>query len=249
MTKTVVIIQARVGSTRLPRKVLLSLGGQTVLSRVIDRVRRCRLVDQIVVATTDQAEDDVIVEEVTRCGTVVTRGSQDDVLSRYCLAATETQAHRIIRITSDCPLVDPDLIDLLITRFDERSREGRPVDYLSNTHPRTFPHGLDAEMFTIDALRIANQEATERFEREHVTPFFYLNPTRFRLDNIAQAIDQSKLRWTLDEPADFRFFERVFASFAPNTFVDTAQVLDLLARNPEISNINSHVEQKHLKAA
>lgn len=247
--KTVVIVQARVGSTRLPHKVLMTLGGQTVLGRVLSRLRWCHLVNEVVVATTDQPADDAIVDEAKRCGVRSVRGSEQDVLSRYHLAADATNATTIIRITSDCPLVDPALIDRMIARFHQKQSLRRPVDYLSNTHPRTFAHGLDVEIFHRDGLEIANREATENHEREHVTPFFYLHPSRFHLDNIVQALDHSALRWTLDEPADQQFFEALFRHFDPEQMITTDQVLALLKQCPELSQINAHVQQKNLRAA
>ncbi|MEX1027535.1 MAG: glycosyltransferase family protein [Candidatus Paceibacterota bacterium] len=247
--KTTVIIQARVGSTRLPRKVLLDLGGQSVLSRVIERMQHCRHVDQVVVATTDHALDDAIVEEAHRCQTTVVRGSEADVLDRYYQAAVHVGATDVIRITADCPLIDPILIDRLIQQFHGRRAAGTPLDYLSNVHPRTFPRGLDAELFTTDALRTAHREAVATFEREHVTPFFFLNPDRFRMDNHAQQVDHSALRWTLDEPADLEFFQAVFRFFSKEQFISTEQVLALLEKHPEIACLNAHIEQKKLRAA
>ncbi|MCA9118678.1 MAG: glycosyltransferase family protein [Planctomycetaceae bacterium] len=247
--KTTVIIQARLGSTRLPRKVLMNLGGQSVIGRVIERMQRCQYVDQVVVATTDHVIDDAIVDEAARYETTAVRGSEDDVLDRYYQAAIHVEATEVIRITADCPLIDPVLIDRLISEFHKRRNAGNPLDYFSNVHPRTFPRGLDAEMFTVDALRVAHREAAATFEREHVTPFFYLNPKRFRMDNFAQAIDQSKLRWTLDETADLDFFRAVFRKIPSEQFITTEHVLSLLNEYPEIARLNSHIEQKKLRAA
>ena len=247
--KTVVIVQARVGSTRLPRKVLLQLGGKSVLGRVLERLQWCQQVAEVVVATTDQPADHAIVAEANRCGVKAVRGSEQDVLARYYQAASAVDADAIVRITSDCPLVDPRLIDQMILRFHQRRSGPQPVDYLSNTQPRTFPHGLDTEIFTFEGLATAHQEAKESFEREHVTPYFYLHPKRFCLHNFAQAIDQSALRWTLDEPADQQFFEAVFRHFDSTEMVTTERVLQLIRRFPELSQINAHVHQKPLRAA
>jgi len=247
--KTVVIIQARMGSTRLPGKVLFELGGQTVLSRVIQRVKRCQYVDEIVVATTNHVVDDAIESEAERCQGTVARGSESDVLARYQQAATAVDATEVVRITSDCPFVDPLIIDQLIVDFRQQRAAGEPFDYLSNTQQRTYPHGLDAELFTAEALDIAFAEATETFEREHVTPYFYLNPARFRLGNLTQSIDQSKLRWTLDEPADLLLFRVGLRHFVGKSYFSTQQVLDLLEKRPEISLINANVNQKKLRAA
>ena len=247
--KTVVIVQARTGSTRLPGKVLKSLCGQTVLGHVINRVRRCVEIDGIVVATTVQAEDIAIADEADRLGVACFRGSETDVLSRYCLAAREAQADLIVRITSDCPLVDPEVLDRHAAQFKDAVQAGRPIDYLSNTHPRSFPHGLDVEVFHMAGLVSANREATESYEREHVTPFFYLRPERFVIENIVQPADQSQLRWTLDEADDWAFFEAVFAKLPAGEFPSTERVLALLDRYPELTGINAGVLQKSLKAA
>ena len=247
--KTTVIIQARVGSTRLHRKVLLDLGGQSVLSRVIERLQHCQRVDQVVVATTDLALDDAIVDEAHRCQTTVVRGSEADVLARYYQAASHVGATDIVRVTADCPLIDPLLIDRIIEEFHKRRDAGAPLDYFSNVHPRTFPRGLDAELFTMEALRIAHREAEATLEREHVTPFFYLNPDRFVMDNYVQQVDQYALRWTLDESADMAFVRAVFRKISPEQFIGTETVLSLLKKHPEIGRINAHVEQKKLKAA
>jgi spore coat polysaccharide biosynthesis protein SpsF len=244
--KKVVIIQARIGSTRLPRKVLLHIGGQSVLSRVVNRVRCARQVDEVAIATTDLPEDDAIVAEARRCCAAVYRGSQSDVLDRYLQTAVHCSADVIVRITSDCPLIDPRLIDQLLMKFETADA---PLDYMSNVHPRSFPHGLDAEVFTIEALKIAHREAQQPHEREHVTPYFYQHPERFRLGNLCQDIDQSRLRWTLDEPDDQRFFEALFQHFDASEPVTTEQVIELLRCRPELGRINAHVQQKPLKAA
>ncbi len=247
--KTVVIVQARTGSTRLPRKVLRSLVGQTVLGHVIGRLNRCRLVDQIVIATTDQPEDIAIVNEGQRLQTTVVRGSENDVLARYHKAAHHVGADLIIRVTSDCPLIDPVLIDELIERFKHAWAHGEAVDYLSNVHPRSYAHGLDAELFTIQALDRAFTEATQTYEREHVTPYFYLNLDKFKVANQQQSADHSQLRWTLDEPDDWRFFETVFERLNHLDYIGTTDVLSLLKQHPEIQLLNAKVQQKSLKAA
>lgn len=247
--KTVVIIQARTGSTRLPGKVLKQLRGQTVLGHVVNRVRRCGEIDEIVVATTDLDEDVAIVLEAQRLGANVFRGSETDVLSRYSLAARAAEAAVVVRVTSDCPFIDPDVIDQHVSTFKQAVKAGRRLDYLSNTHPRSFPHGLDVEVFSGAMLEQANREARAEYEREHVTPFFYLNPERFVIENISQPHDQSQLRWTLDEPADWAFFEAVFDKAPVGEFLNTAEILRLLEHYPELNAINSGVLQKTLKAS
>ena len=240
MSRMVVIIQARVGSTRLPRKVLLTLGDRTVLARVLARVGACQKVDEIVVATTDQESDDPIEAEVTRLGLSCFRGSETDVLARYHGAAQSVDAEHVIRITSDCPLIDPQLIDQMIDRYHAL---GSAVDYMSNALPRTFAHGLDTEIFSTKSLATAYNEASDPMHREHVTPFFYTQPDRFSLFGYTQDLDHSHLRWTLDEPSDWEFFKAIVARL-PDPMVPVSEVLDLLKRDPQLTQLNTHVQQK-----
>ena len=153
--RNVVIVQAQVGSTQMPRKVLLRLGNRTVLGRIVERLRFCAKVDEVVVATTNHADDDAIASECRRLNVRVVRGSEHDVLARYHHAATITRATNVIRVKSDSPLMDPQLIDRLITHYQECTRRGQDIDCVSNTRPRTFPHGLEVEMFSMRALAIA----------------------------------------------------------------------------------------------
>lgn len=240
--KTVAIIQARYGATRLPGKVLRRLGGRTVLAQVIARVRTCRQLDGVVVATTEQGADGAVAAEAERCGAGVFRGSEEDVLGRYYFAARESQADVIVRITADCPLYDGALLDRMLTDFRRA-----PVDYLSNVIHRTFPRGLDTEIFTFAALERAQGEARRPHEREHVTPYFYQHPERFQLRSYEEQPDLSGLRWTLDTPEDWELVEAVYAALQPaGRMFGTADILNLLNAHPELSKLNAHVEQKEL---
>ncbi|WP_413432509.1 cytidylyltransferase domain-containing protein [Crateriforma spongiae] len=238
----VCIIQARVGSSRLPGKTLRKLGDRTVLARVLTRVGMSKAIDRIVVATTDDPADDAIRDEALRCGVDCFRGDEFDVLARYHGAAVTFGAQHVVRVTSDCPLIDASLIDRMVEHYLKAA--GR-IDYLSNGLVRTFPHGLDTEIFSAAHLAIAFHEATDVAEREHVTPFLYRNPDRFRLENFAQGSDQSQHRWTLDEPDDLRFFEAV-VDYLPDPRVSTTEVLALLEQHPELARINASVRQKTL---
>jgi spore coat polysaccharide biosynthesis protein SpsF len=247
--KTVAIIQARMGSSRLPGKVLKELCGRSVLDHVITRVKACRSLDLVVVATTPAAADDGIVAETVRCGADVFRGSEDDVLARYHGAAQQSQADIVVRVTSDCPLFDPQVLEKMLQRFHAIKSEGGSVDYMSNSLERTFPRGLDAEIFTSSALERAYREANKPYEREHVTPYLYLNPTLFVLENFRQEVDQSSHRWTLDTEEDFRLLDEIFRTLSRDGKpVTTKAVLDLMARRPELKQINAHIEQKKLQA-
>lgn len=237
--RTVAIIQARMGSTRLPGKVLMDLGGETVLSRVLNRVQRTTLVDQVIVATTTVLQDDVIVQACLERGIRSFRGSEDDVLGRYYHAAVESGADVVVRITSDCPLIDPQVIDATIRLFTNQG-----CDYASNVFPRTYPRGLDVEVFSSDALGRAWQEARSLHEREHVTPYLYEHPARFRQVSLRAAKDYSRHRWTLDTPEDLQLLRAIYARMGNRNDFSWTAVLDLLEREPELGDLNSHVMQK-----
>src|SRR5215813_10564723 len=169
------IIQARMGSTRLPGKVLMDIGGRTALARVVARVSRASLVSDVIVATSDLPNDERIVEECNRLGVSCFRGSESDVLDRYYRAAQEFEADVVVRITSDCPVIDPQLVDDAIRVFQLHE-----ADYASNVIPRTYPRGLDTEVFATQAMAWAWLEAREPYQREHVTPYLYEHPEIFK---------------------------------------------------------------------
>lgn len=241
--KVVAIIQARMGSSRLPRKILRKLLNDSVLGHVVERTKAARKVDQVVIATTPAAEDEVIVQEANRLGVTVTRGSEQDVLERYYEAACEVNADIIVRITSDCPLLDWTLVDAMIGKFLSLAAAGDAVDYLSNTVTRSYPRGLDAEVFTLHALEKAHAEATSAVEREHVTPYLYRHPEIFRIAQFVGEVDMSQHRWTLDTDEDWLLLSAVFQHFGRPDFF-TAEVCDFLDANPEIFSLNAGVEQK-----
>ena len=245
--KVVAIVQARTGSTRLPRKVLMDLCGRTVLFRVIERVKACPEIDDIVIATTILPADEEIVAEAERCGVRWFRGSEEDVLERYFLAAKECGADAVLRITSDCPLLDPDLLGIMIREFKRLKRSDRPVDYLSNCLERSYPRGLDAEIFTFKALESAFLSAGLPAEREHVTPYLYGHPELFSVHSITGAVDHSGHRWTLDTSADYDLIVEIYRNLhQEGRIFTTAQVLDLLSKRPGLAAINAHVRQKEL---
>jgi spore coat polysaccharide biosynthesis protein SpsF len=239
--KVVVIIQARMGSTRLPGKVLRELGGQTALAWVIGRVQRFRRIDQVLVATTTLSADDAIVAEAERCGAAVFRGDEDDVLDRYYHAARHAQAEAIVRITSDCPLIDPEVSDHTILQFLDRG-----PDYASNVLERTYPRGLDTEVMTFGALERAWNSATETYQRAHVTPYLYQNPDKFCLLSVKGEADYSSYRWTLDTPADLAFLQEVYRRLGEAIDFTWHDVLALLEREPSLAEKNRNVLQKAL---
>jgi spore coat polysaccharide biosynthesis protein SpsF len=239
--RIVVVIQARMGSTRLPGKVLKDLGGDTVLGRVVSRVRRCRLVNDLVVATSTAPADDVILNECSRLKIRSFRGSEQDVLDRYYLAAREAQAEAVVRITSDCPLIDPGVSDKTIQAFLDVG-----PDYASNVLERTYPRGLDTEIVTIAALECAWRDAREAYQREHVTPFVYEHPERFRLLSVKGDHDYSQYRWTLDTPEDLEFIRAVYARDADGQDLGWEDVLNMVESEPDLAELNRHIIQKAL---
>ncbi len=243
--KTVAIIQARMSSTRLPGKVMKKLADRSVLAHVISRLQISMTLDDVVVATTTQPVDDVIAVESRRCGAGVFRGSEEDVLGRYVAAASESAAGVVVRITSDCPLIDPLLIDQMVRKFFALPA----VDYLSNTLERTYPRGLDVEIFSRKVLVMASQQAHKPFEREHVTPYIYQHEDLFRLASHVDRVNRSNHRWTLDTPSDWQFVQAVYQHlYRPEKTFTTADVLALLQLHQEIEKLNDQVEQKKLES-
>jgi spore coat polysaccharide biosynthesis protein SpsF len=237
--KTVAIVQARMGSSRLPRKVLKDLGGATVLDRVLNRLGRSRLIQESLVATTTEPADDAIVEHCERAGRKIFRGSEQDVLDRYYQAAKSMDADAVVRITSDCPVIDPEVTDATIRAFLDRR-----ADYASNTLVRSFPRGLDTEVMTMQALERAWHESTKPYEREHVTPYIYENPSKFKLHGIENDTDCSQHRWTVDTPEDLQLLQAIYARFGGRDDFGWREVLKLVEGNPSLAEINSRVAQK-----
>lgn len=238
--KIVAIVQARMGSTRLPGKVLKDLLGEPVLVRDINRLQRSTLLDLIVIATTTHSADDPIVSLCEERGWPYFRGDENDVLDRYYQAALTFHADVIVRITSDCPMIEPEIIDRVIGEF--LAING--IDYVSNTlPPRTFPRGLDTEVMTFSALEKAWIEDNEQKLREHVTPYIYQNPNEFAIHAVINDTDLSFHRWTLDTPADLAFIRAIYEHFGNDDFTWT-DVLDFLMNHPEIVGINSDIRQK-----
>jgi len=255
--KTIAIIQARLGSSRLPGKVLLDIAGQPMLSRVVARLRRSALLDGLVVATTVDASDDLLVEFCRERGYDCLRGSQFDVLGRYYQAAKELHAGRVVRITADCPVIDPLLVDQAVQEFVRSD-----VDFAANRLPppfgRTFPIGLDIEICSFKALERAWQEADQPYQREHVMPYLYedaslekISPTlsrattgrNFKVLLLNHVPDYGTLRWTVDTPADLEFMQQVYAHFDGRDDFSWLDVLKLVQEHPEIASINA--EEKH----
>lgn len=234
-----VIIQARMGSTRLPGKVLLKLENRLVLEHVIKRSAAAMKVDRVVVATTDLAEDDQIVAWCGDNEVPCVRGSSEDVLARYIAAANQYTCDNIIRITADCPLVDPGILDAMLCLH-----ESMQSDYTSNVIPPTFPVGFDAEVVKTSVLQKVDKIAQLKSHREHVTMYIRENLEQFKTANLSFAMNYEKIRLTLDRPEDYQVLQMVFANFAgaPELF-SLYQVLAFLEDNPEIVAINSSIDR------
>lgn len=237
------------GSSRLPGKVMMKLGGTVVLEHVIGRVMDSKAFDDVVVATTTSPADEVVAEQASLCGARVFRGSEADVLGRYAAAAADADADVIARVTADCPLIDPGCLASMVEIFRKESRTEVPAAMVTNARLRTFPRGLDAEVFSRAALVAADMEAVNDYEREHVTPYIYEHSDRFRVIDFVSDTDRSDLRLTLDTPEDFALLQRIFDSAPPGTArnlgIDWA--LRLLDANPEWLALNAEIRQKTLK--
>lgn len=233
--RVVAIVQARMGSTRLPNKVMKLVGGFPMIELLLARLSRAREVNEIVIATSVDPRNEPLAQHVQALGYQCSRGSENDVLDRYVQAARSARADVVIRITGDCPLVDPVLVDDAVRHF-----MAVDVDYLSNTSPPSYPDGLDIEVFTLAALERAALETQKEFDHEHVTP--YLRESgKFRQKSISNDEDLSSLRWTVDEPADFEVITRVFEYFAPNIHFGWQQVLQLQQTHPNIFQANKQL--------
>jgi spore coat polysaccharide biosynthesis protein SpsF len=232
------IIQARMSSSRLPGKVLKPILGRPMLAHHLERLQRGKHIDKLLVATSQEADDTPIANLCLDLGVDCFRGSLEDVLDRFYHAALPYLPDTVVRLTGDCPLADPEIIDRAIEYFNAHE-----CDYISNTLDRTFPIGLDVEVFRFESLQKAWQEATLPSEREHVTPFLYNHPDRFTIGQMTTTPDMSTHRWTVDEPEDFEFVSAVYeALYARNPHFGADAILTLLEERPELLKINYHIK-------
>lgn len=240
--KNAVIMQARVGSSRLHAKVLKELCHKTVLEHDVERIRQAKTVDDIIIATTTNPEDVAIVEVAQKCGAKVFRGSEQDVLDRYYQAAKQYEVEQVIRITSDCPLIDPFIIDEVVHCYEQQQ-----CDIITNVpnewETMSYPRGLDLEMFSFVWLEKAWREATDPYDREHVSPFIYdhaKNRYYYKYEK-----DYSQYRWTLDTPEDWEVIRKIYEHFYHGEhnfyFLDVVQYME---EHPEIAALNANVVQK-----
>lgn len=239
-----IIVQARMGSTRLPGKTFREVLGHPLLGYLIDRLKRVKGSPPIIVATTTKAIDNVLVTFATGQEIFSFRGSEDNVLERFYLAAKARELDVIVRVTADCPLIDPAVIDLAIKTFVE---EYPKVDYVSNALNRTYPRGMDVEVFSFKALEKAYTQAEEASEREHVTPYIYRHPEFFVIKDFKAPKDHSAYRWTVDTPEDFELIEKLLSAVYPKTPQFTLEdLLKQMELHPDWIKINQHIEQKRV---
>ena len=230
------IIQARLGSTRLPQKVLLKLDKEnSTLFYVVNQLKNSKRIDEIVVATTDLKEDSLIEEKVKNLGIACFKGNEKDVLDRYYNCAKEFGIDIIVRITADCPLIDPEIVDKIIDDFDSDKE-----DYISNTLKKTFPKGLDIEVFTFEALKRAWTESKFPSDREHVTNFIRNNST-FKNKNYENKENYSEHRWTLDRKEDLEFIREIIKRIQKRPIV-MKDVISVLEQNPDLLKINHNID-------
>lgn len=261
--RVIAIIQGRMSSSRLPGKILADIGGQPMLSRVYIRTARAQTLDDVIFATTTDASDDPVAEYCDFSGIPFTRGSLFDVLDRYYRTALHAKADVVLRITADCPVIDPELIDNVVRAV---TSEQSPVDFAANRLPppwtRTYPIGLDVEACTFKALKKAWKEAKEPHHREHVMPYFYdgvklitdnrllhtgTSPRGYNIALLHHTTDFGEYRWTVDTPEDLEFMRQVYARFDGRDDFTWKEVLDLVHDNPGLMKINSGVTHKTLK--
>jgi spore coat polysaccharide biosynthesis protein SpsF len=243
MDKVLAIIQARMGSRRLPGKVLLDIGGEPMLARVVERTRRATSVEQVVVATTGDASDDPVAAFCRARGIDCFRGSSFDVLDRFYKAALFYEAKVIVRLTADCPVIDPTEIDRVVRVFSEKG-----ADFAANrlTPPwkRTYPIGLDTEVCSFTALERAWKEADKPHQREHVMPYLYEEEGRFRIHLLQYKEDYGSYRWTVDTPEDMELLRRIYSHFGNRDNFSWLEVVVLMQRQPELVQINAGVAAK-----
>ncbi len=228
------IVQARMDSSRLPGKVMMKPDGKNpIVYYVIKQLQNCKLLDKVVIATTNLPEDDVLADFVKDMGISLFRGSSNDVLDRYYQCAKKYSYSDIVRITSDNPLIDPTIVDLVISKYLERE-----FDYVTNSYPRTFPQGTETEVFSFRILENVWKNAKKPSEREHVTPYIYNNPDKFKIFNVTYPENLSHLRWTVDKKNDFNLVENILKKIK-NRPILMKDILELFEQYPDLKKINA----------
>lgn len=236
--KATVIIQARTQSTRLPNKVLALINDKPLIWYIIERLKSCERVEQIILATSNREEDKKLIEIANDCKVLSFVGDENDVLSRFYQATLKFNADPIVRITGDCPLVDPDLLDKMLGFYLENN-----YDFVSNTIIPTYPDGLDIEIFSFKSLRKTFNEAKLKSEKEHVTPYIWKNPGIFQLYNYRNKEELSNYRWTVDEQLDLELIRQIYSNFKPKIIFSFQDVIEMGKLNPQIFKINEKINR------
>ena len=235
----IAMVQARMGSTRLPGKVLESLMDRTLLEMVLRQLSFAKELDEVIVLTTFEKRDLPVIALCARLGVRIFSGSVNDVLDRYYQAARLLEPNHVVRITADCPLIDPEIVDALV-----RLHKHKGNDYTSNTMEETFPDGLDAEVLTYKCLAAAWRDAAKPSEREHVTLFIKNNPERFQLGSMTNDRNLGYLRWTIDEPVDLELIRKIYSAlYKENAPILSKAVVAWLEDHPELADLNSFIER------
>lgn len=233
------IVQARVNSSRLPGKVLKTVLGRPLLELLIERLTFCRRLDDIIIATTGSPEDDPVRDLAVRLGIKCVRGSEDDVLDRYFQAAREFHVDHIVRITGDCPLADPGVIDGVIEAYMDVESGMARYDYLSNATEPTFPDGLDVQVFSFEVLKRLHQCSQKQYQREHVCTYILENSQEFKTGNLRCRRDLSHYRWTLDNPEDYELIKAIYEGlYLRKKNFRMEDILEFLKNNPGLENLN-----------
>jgi|TARA_B110000438_G_scaffold182830_1_gene174700 spore coat polysaccharide biosynthesis protein SpsF (cytidylyltransferase family) len=236
--KATVIIQARTQSTRLPNKVLALINHKPLIWYIIERLKSCERVEQIILATSNREEDKKLIEIANDCKILSFVGDENDVLSRFYQATLKFNADPIVRVTGDCPLVDPDLLDKMLGFYLENN-----YDFVSNTIIPTYPDGLDIEIFSFKSLRKTFNEAKLKSEKEHVTPYIWKNPGIFQLYNYRNKEELSNYRWTVDEQLDLELIRQIYSNFKPKIIFSFQDVIEMGKLNPQIFKINEKINR------
>ncbi len=243
--KIVATIEARMDSSRLPGKILKEVYGKPMLERLVERVRRAKLIDEIVVATTTAPNDQATVEACQKMGVKCFRGSSEDVLDRVLKAAQTHKADLIVELTGDCPLLDPEIIDSVISRYLENG-----YDYVSNVIERTFPRGMDTQVFSVKVLERVNRLTQDPVDHEHVSLYIYEHPETFQLGNVAAPAElrRPELRLTVDTQEDLMLVREIYSRLYPAKPVFSLKdVIHLLDAELELKDINAHIQQKRVR--
>lgn len=247
-SKVVAVIQARMGSSRLPGKACLPLGGKYAVEQVLDRVKLSDEVDEVVIATSTEKQDDII-EKLLSDGSNIFRGSEEDVQSRMFKASEKFNADTVVRITGDCPLISPKIIDAVIEKLHDEE-----LDYCTNVLERTFPRGFDVEAFTFESFKTVKDESSQDYHREHVTPYYTENEEKFEISGVTssevfdetQLRNRADLRLTLDEADDYILLKRIFEEFDSEVLNDEGKLIKNIDERKDLKDINKEVKQKEV---